>query len=125
MRTEAKNNRRQILENVTHYITAFVVFLKGMDKIGIPGKTAFGVIFVVIALFIFLGTLFHHKAEKILGHFKAYIFVCEAFVVGMVGYLYVKEGKHLISYAYFFASFMFVIAFLVYAVTQRRQNKVH
>jgi hypothetical protein len=103
-----------LLENMTHYLTAMVVILKGLDKLGMPGKTWVSVIFLLMGTMIIAGTIFHHKAEKLLKHFKAYVFVFEAIVMGIVGYLYMKDGKQFIQYVCFAASIMFVVALVVY-----------
>jgi hypothetical protein len=112
--TSTKIKRLALLENVTHYLTAFVVILKGLDKVETPGKVWYGVIFLVIGALIIGGTVFHHKAEKLLKHFKAYTFIFEAIVMAIVGYLYVKEGKTMIQYICFAAAAMFVVALIVY-----------
>ena len=114
MSTAGKTKRNELLETITHYLTAFVVLMKGFDKLTTPGKTGVGILFLGIDLFIFAGTIFHHKFERLLRHFKAYTFGLEAIVVFIIGYLLIKEGKTLIPYAYFFASVMFVVALIVY-----------
>ena len=105
---------------MTHYLTALVVIMKGLDKIGTPGKTGVAVIFLLIGLFIVLGTLFHHKAQKLLKHFKAYVFAFEAIIMTIVGYLYVKDGKQMIQYVCFAAAIMFVVALVVYIRNSRK-----
>jgi predicted MFS family arabinose efflux permease len=111
------------LENMTHYLTALVIIMKGLDKLGVPGKTWVSVIFLLMGILIVLGTIFHHKAEKLLRHFKAYVFAFEAIAMAVVGYLYLKDGKQFIQYVCFAASIMFVIALVVYF--RRRKKLVH
>lgn len=119
MNTRARSKRNHTLETITHYITAFVVLMKGFDKVTIPGKAGIGIFFICIALFIAAGTMFHHKFERLLRHFKAYTYVLESVVVGLVGYLFLKEGKHGLAYTYFFASAMFAVALIVYIAKQK------
>lgn len=124
MNTDEKSKRNHTLEAVTHYITAFVVAMKGFDKVTLPGKAGTGILFLVIALFILAGTVFHHKFERALRHFKAYTYLLESIVVGIVGYLYLKEAKNGLAIAYFFASAMFAVALVVYIVKRVKKKDV-
>ena len=110
----APSKKSAILESITHYLTAIVVILKGIDKIDTPGKIWAGIVFLFIGILIVAGTLFHHKAEKLLKHFKAYVFALEALVMSIVGVLYMKEGKQFIQYACFATVLGFIIALVVY-----------
>src|SRR5690242_17178410 len=112
--TTEHNKRTTILLNVAHYLTALVILLKGLSKIGIPGKEWIAIVSIFVAVSIVLGTIFHHRFEKTLRHFKAYTYAVEALVLSMVGYLYIKEGKQFLQYACFFASAMFIVALIIY-----------
>ena len=118
--TTEKKPRRVILENMTHYLTALVIIIKGLDKIETPGKLWVSIVFLTIGVLIVLGTIFHHKAEKLLKHFKAYVFAFEAVVMAIVGYLYMKDGKQMIQYVCFAASLMFLVALVVYIKNRKR-----
>jgi predicted MFS family arabinose efflux permease len=120
MITQTKARRVRLLENVVHYLTAFTIILKGLDKIGAPGKAGYGIVLVLIGALIVLGTIFHHKLERWLKHFKAITYALEAVVMSIVGYLYLKEGKQLIQYVCFFAAVMFIVALCVYIRKFRR-----
>lgn len=112
--TEGQSTRVQRLESMAHYLAAFVIIMKGLDKIEAPGKLGYGIVLLIIGVLIVLGTIFHHKAEKILHHFKAYVFVFEFIVMSIVGYLYMKEGKQYIQYVCFATAIMFVVATFIY-----------
>ncbi len=114
MHIDKRAKRLVFLENLTHYLTALVILLKGMDKMEAPGKTGYAVFFILIAVFIVLGTFFHHRLQHTVKHFKAYVFSLEAVVMSIVGYLYLKEGKQTIQYVCFAAALMFVVAVIVY-----------
>jgi hypothetical protein len=116
--------RAERLESIAHYMTAFVILMKGLDKLGQPGKLWVGIIFLAIAVFIVLGSIFHHKAETMLKHFKAYVFVLEAIVMSIVGYLYMKEGKQMIQYVCFASSLIFIIATIIY-ITKVKNKPTH
>jgi hypothetical protein len=124
MTTLTKAKRIELLEKATHYLTALVILLKGLDKLETPGKLWFGIIFLLIALFITVGTFFHHRMEKWLRHFKAWVYTLEAVVMGIVGYLYMKEGKHMIQYVCFAAAVMFLVALVVNIRRSAKLNKI-
>lgn len=112
--TEGQSRRVQRFESIAHYLAAFVIIMKGLDKIETPGKLGYAIIFLLIGALIILGTIFHHKAEKVLHHFKAYVFIFESIVMSIVGYLYMKEGKQYIQYVCFAAAIMFLVATFIY-----------
>jgi len=122
MHTDPKARRQELMENITHYITAFVVLMKGIDKVGTPGKGWLGALFIFFASVIVAGTLFHTRFEKLLHHFKAYTFAIEAIVLAAVGILYAKEGKHFVQYAFFAASVLFLVALIAYVARHRTGN---
>jgi hypothetical protein len=111
-----------MLENVSHYLTAFVVVMKGVAKIETPGKLAFALFFIVVGIIIAAGTLFHHKFEHLVKNFKAYVFLLESIVIGLVGYSYLKEGKQGLPYICFAASIAFLIAMVVSLTKVRKQS---
>jgi hypothetical protein len=118
--TATKHNKKvEIFEQAGHYLTAFVILMKGLDKLDNPEKTGYAIIFISIAVLITLGTIFHHRFEKMLKHFKVFAWIFEAIVMAIVGYLYLKEGKQLIQYVCFGAAFMFIVAAIVYIIKQR------
>ena len=116
------SKRTAILGNIGHGLTAFTVFLKGLDKIDQPGKFGIGMLFMCIAAFFVLGIVFHHKAEKLFKHFQLYAFLLESIVMATVGYLYMKDGKVYLPYFCFFASAMFIVAAVIYLIKQRKSS---
>jgi FtsH-binding integral membrane protein len=123
--TAGSSQRVALLGTVAHYLTAFVVLLKGFDKLGVEGKTPYAVVLIVIGLIILLGTIFHHRFEKTLKHFKGIISVLEAITMAIVGYLYLKDGKQLIQYVCFFAAAMFLIAAIIYFTKEKSTALKH
>jgi uncharacterized membrane protein YedE/YeeE len=111
---EPQSKRNARLESIAHYMTAIVVFMKGLDKIDRPGKLLYAIIFMVIGVLIVLGTVFHHRFERHLRHFKGFVLIFEAIVMAIVGYLYMKDGKQYIQYACFLTSIGFIIATIIY-----------
>ena len=117
--------RVAILGKIAHYLTAFTVLLKGFDKVAVPGKAGFAVVLIVIGLFILFGTIFHHRFEKALRHFDGIIAFLEAVTIGIVGYLYLKDGKELIQYICFFAAGMFLIAAVIHFTNPKARTSKH
>jgi hypothetical protein len=111
---EGQSKRNARLESIAHYMTAIVVFMKGLDKIDRPGKLLYAIIFMVIGILIVLGTVFHHRFDRHLRHFKGFVLIFEAIVMAIVGYLYMKDGKQYIQYACFLTSIGFIIATIIY-----------
>ncbi|RAW02794.1 hypothetical protein [Pseudochryseolinea flava] len=122
MSTDARTQRLHFLENVSHYLTAFVVIMKGVAKLENPDKLAFSIFFIIVGILIALGTLFHHKFEHLIKNFKAYVFLLESIVIALVGYLYLKEGKQGLPYVCFFASLAFLISMVVHFVKGRGKS---
>jgi phosphoglycerol transferase MdoB-like AlkP superfamily enzyme len=112
--TSGSSKRAALLESIAHYLTAFVVLLKGIDKLNVPGKGPFAITLILIALFIFFGTAFHHRFEKAFRHLKGYVALLESIVMSMIGYLYLKDGKMMLQYVCFGASLLFLVAAIVY-----------
>jgi hypothetical protein len=109
-----KSVRAQRLETFGHHVTAFVIILKGADKAEIPGKFWIGLLFILLGIFIVLGTTLHHKWQRWLKHLKAYIMVIEAVVLAIVGYMYMNDGAKYLQYVCWAASLIFIVAIIVY-----------
>ena len=80
---------------------------------------------IVIGLIILFGTIFHHRFEKALKHFAGVIALLEAITMGIVGYLYMKDGKELIQYVCFFAAGMFLIASVIHFTNPKARTSKH
>lgn len=124
MLADTKRKRIVFLESLTHYLTAFVVLTKGLDKLFTAGKPFIGITFCIFGLVILFGTIFHHKAARLLKHFKAYVLSIEAIIMATIGYLYIAEGKQLIQYTCFFAAAMFVVALVMYFRKTAKNHEV-
>ena len=105
-----QSKKAQRLENLAHYLAAFVIFMKGIDKVGVDGKTGLGIFFMVLAVLLLLGTIFHHRAVKTLKHFKAFVLITEIIVISIVGVLYMNEGKQYIQYVCFATAILFLVS---------------
>ncbi|HEY0740090.1 MAG TPA: hypothetical protein VGD40_01460 [Chryseosolibacter sp.] len=118
--TSGSSKRVAILDTFSHYVTSFVVLLKGIDKLPVPGKTGYAVVLIVIGLIILFGTIFHHRFERTLKHFKGIIYGLEAITMTIVGYLFAKDGKEMIQYVCYAAAAMFLVATIIYFTKRRK-----
>ncbi|HYG02343.1 MAG TPA: hypothetical protein VD927_07845 [Chryseosolibacter sp.] len=116
-------HKAERFENIAHYLAAFTVILKGLDKIENPEKVGIGILFIAIGIVICLGTFFHHKASRLLKHFKAYVLVFEIIVMAVVGYMYMAEGKQYLQYVCFATVALFFVALIVYI--RKRKSFAH
>ena len=107
-------HKAERFENIAHYLAAFTVVMKGLDKIENPEKVGVGLLFLLIGVAIALGTFFHHRASKLLKHFKAYVLVFEIIIMSVVGYMYMAEGKRYLQYVCFLTVVLFFVALVVY-----------
>lgn len=118
------NKKNEIFLTITHALTVLVVLLKGISKVNTPSKSWVGILFIAIALFLAFGTIYHHRFEKILKHFKGYTFILESIVLALVGYMYVREGKHFIQYFCFFSlPHVYYRTYRIYTGFQKRSFK--
>jgi len=107
-------------EAITHILTGVTVTLKGIDKIENPEKLWYGLILILIGVCILTIGVFHHQIEHKIRNAKVIVFLGEAIVLSIVGYLYLHEHKTYIQYVCFTASLGFLIAALY---TLLKKNK--
>ena len=108
--TPAKTNVTR--EVIAHICTGITVLLKGIDKVENPDKLIFGAILIFIGSIILSVGVFHNTIEHKIKNIKSIVFLGEAIVMAIVGYIYYHDHKFLIQYACFIASIGFLIAFV-------------
>lgn len=112
-----KNSKHAaIAEKFGHYLTGFLVILKGIDKSEHFSEHPFVVVLLLIlGSFIITATYFHHFFEKKVKEFKTIIHITEGLVLLLVTYYYFEEGKKALPFAFLVASIAnFVAAFVLY-----------
>jgi len=107
------NQKKIPREIISHIVTGLVVILKGIDKIGYPEKLWLAIMLILIGGIILSIGVFHHQIEPRLRNVKALVFICEGVVMGIVGYIYMHDGKSYIQYVCFVASIGFLVATLI------------
>lgn len=111
------------LQTLVHLLTAFVVFMKGITKLGEPKYLPFVAIFFTAALLIVLGTLYHHRLAHRFRYFDAAFYFLEAIVLSLVAYLQAGDGKRYLPFITAAAVIGYLIAaFISGAVKSRRQT---
>ncbi|HRI19652.1 MAG TPA: hypothetical protein PLA68_01805 [Panacibacter sp.] len=112
-----KNKKRAaVAEKLSHYLTGFIVILKGIDKAEHFKEHPFIVILLfILGAFIIVATYFHHFFERKVKEFKTLIHITEAVVLLLVTYYYFEEGKTALSFAFLVAAIAnFIAAFVLY-----------
>src|SRR5262245_47972740 len=95
-----KEAKKILLERLAHFIAALTVFSKGISLLAMPGNSSAAFLLMFVS-FLFLALIFlHGKIEQKIGTLKPVVFVLEALVIGIVGFLYWKEGKTYLPYVY-------------------------
>ena len=111
-----KEAKKSLLERIAHLLAALTIFLKGVTILGVPGKIPAAFLFMFIGLLFLALAVFHGPIKGKLMHLKSAIFALEALVIGLIGYLYWKEGKIYLPYVYFAACLAYVMLAVFYAV---------
>lgn len=108
---------RDRLTTTGHYLTAFVIFLKGVDKAEQHwhGHEALIVFLFASATYVAVGTLLHHRlhgrAALVL---QASFYALEAMISGWIALFLREEGKRYLPILFGLAAAGFAIAFLVH-----------
>ncbi len=103
----SKERRKEALEMIGHLCVGLSVFMKGIDKFDHPGNEFIAIVLIVIGIIIVFISFAHNKFRFLSNRVKRLVFVFEGIVMILVGYAYMKEGTHLVHYAYFVTAFLF------------------
>lgn len=109
--------RRERMQKAVHWLTVFIVAIKGVAKLEAGGGKA-AVLFAAAAA-IALGAIFHHALAHRFRYFDAFFYLIEAAVLFFVAWLHQNDGTtalHLVLYA---AAVLYLIAAMVF-ITKRR-----
>lgn len=107
-----KIERSAKLETAVHLITAFVLILKGFDKLS-HEYYIFGSVILAFGILVLLITFFHKRLNISHNLSKGLVYMIEAIALAMIAYMTFKENKVYLPYFYLFPSIaFFVVAFL-------------
>ncbi len=104
------NDSKAGREVIAHVCTGVTIILKGIDKVENPDKLIFGVVLIFIGCIVLSVGIFHNTIDHKIGSAKSIVFLGEAIVMLIVGYIYYHDHKLLIQYACFVASVGFLVA---------------
>ena len=119
--SSAIKRRREALQKFVHFLTAFVIALKGVSKLEHASKyLPFIIVFFIAALFIVLGALFHHRLAHRFRYFDAFFFAIEAIVLFLVAYLHARDGATALQYVIGASALMYLVAIVIFVMKKRR-----
>lgn len=114
------NHNKLNKEAISHIITGVVVTLKGIDKMSYPEKFWLGLGLLIIGLSVLAIGVFHHQIENRISSVKSLVFIAEAFVMIIVGYIYWHENKNYIQYVCFASAIGFSVASVLNLISKKR-----
>ena len=118
-----KHQRNELMEMIAHLCVGLSIFMKGIDKFE-HHHTLIGLMLVLAGLMVLAFSIYHKKIESTLGKIKYYIFGIESIAMALIGYSCYQNGSHLLHYAYYMVSIMFLIAIPVtYFLHESRKKK--
>jgi uncharacterized membrane protein len=112
---------RALAEKILHYLTAFILCLKGWSKIE-HHHTTVGIIILLFGVTIALMNFFHHRLEHIAHRLPSIILFIESFVTSLVFYTSIEEGWKKISFAWLLAAIMFFIAGIIHWLKPKQHH---
>lgn len=119
---ETTNRRAERLRMLVHFITAFVLILKGISKVEHPEgyEILIAVAFVGGAV-ILAGTLLHHQIARRFRYFGVAVFLIEALTYTIVGVISISHATRAIHYMWFMAAMGFTVSAVMTVVAEHRR----
>ncbi len=114
-----KKSQSTKLEMAIHLLTAFVLLLKGFDKLA-HGHYALGAIIFLFGLFVIVITVSHKQLQISHIKTKALVYTIEGIALLLIAYLYFNESKVYLPYFFLLPSIAF---FIVAAITFKKNMK--
>ena len=115
--------RSAALQKFVHFLTAFVIVLKGIAKLEHPHGYWPIIIFLfasgiyIAAIAILHDRLHHHER-----YLTASVYAIEAIALGLTAWLYAGEGKRYLPWVLAVAAVLFVVAIVVRLSVKRGGN---
>lgn len=120
MNQPEQNRRKEILQNLTHYITSFVIIMKGVSKLeNFQVYYGYVILFLLTGTGVILATIFHKKLEKRMKKISAVIYFLEGLVLLLIAKLYFDEGKSILPYVFLAAGLLSLAAGVIRITRQR------
>ncbi len=110
-----RKRRAAILQKIVHFLTAFVLTLKGIGKLDHPhGLWPAILFFFAAAAWILAITLLHDRLHHHERALTASVYIIEAIATAIVAALYFAEGKRALPLVTLLGSLGFAIALIVH-----------
>ena len=104
------------LRKFGHLMAAFIIFLKGYDKMD-QGDSGFWVFYSLGFIFLII-VLFHDFLAKRIKWIDAILYGLEAIIISYIAYGYFSKGKIALPMLYVVAALLYIVA----AVVMSRRN---
>jgi hypothetical protein len=115
------NRDKEGWRTISHYIAAFVAFMKGLDKVDhFSHAWPFVMAFWFFAALILLFTVLHRRIERIWALAPSFVSLVEAAVFALVAVYTFRQGKHLLPYAWSTVSLAYVAVSIILYVVPRK-----
>ena len=102
---------RDRLKKVWHYLAAFAIVFEGIDGLDQAGRNwSFILLCWVAAAIIIAVTILHSRAKIYVSFLETLIYLLEGVVCGSIGFLALEEGKTGLSYVWFIAGILCMVA---------------
>ena len=102
---------RDRLKKVWHYLAAFAIIFEGIDGLDQAGRNwPFILLCWVAAVIIIAVTIIHSRVKIYATFLETLIYLLEGVVCGSIGFLTLEEGKAGLSYVWFIAGILCLVA---------------
>lgn len=106
------------LRKYSHLLAAFIIFLKGYDKMD-QGDSGFWVFYSLVFIFLII-VIFHGFLAKRIKWIDAILYGLEAIIIFYIAYGYFSKGKTALPLLYVLAGLLYIVA----AVVMSRRNMI-
>lgn len=115
------------LATITHFLTAFVILMKGIAKAEhFHGHEALVIFLFAAAAYIGVGAAIHHRFHGRSGELiQASFYLVEAVICVLIGRYSAAEGAKMLPYAFHAAAAGFTVALAVNTVVALKKHRSH
>jgi uncharacterized membrane protein YoaK (UPF0700 family) len=106
--------RKQLLQKLVHFLTAFTILMKALIKLEHPhGYWPVITLFLLSAIYIVIITLLHERLHRHAARLDASVYAIECAIMIIIATLTFREGARYFPYFYIVSAIGFAIAFVM------------